>query len=127
MLHSVQCGSTECQAVSQTGLGINNQLRLTDMERGSETLQVLNPVAQVDVEKVTVAGRVTVLTGKKIGLCSNRKPGSATALNRIAELLSGQFTGLTFERFDFPTQFPPEAIPQMADSGCDAIISASAD
>ena len=97
------------------------------MKGVGEVLEVMNPVADVDVKQVAQGPRLTLLTGKKIGLCSNRKPGATATLDRVAERLGEELENVTFERFNFAFPFPPAAIQQMAESNCDGFVAASAD
>ncbi len=93
-----------------------------------QTLEVLNPDADIDARKIRPAQRVQVLAGKKIGLASNRKPGANWVLKRVSQSLSKQFSGVTFENFDFVERpFTKAAIEMMSKSGCDAFVGSNAD
>ena len=97
------------------------------MQGVQATLEVLNPVADVDVKQLGKARRLADLTGKKVGLCSNRKPGAGWVLDSVAQLLAERYENVRFERFDFPFPFPLAGIEQMAESGFDALVGTSAD
>ncbi len=97
------------------------------MKGSGAALEVKNPVAEVDVKQVGQARRLTQLAGKKIGLCSNRKPGANWTLDSVAQLLGERHEDIRFERFDFTFPFSLAAIERMSESNCDGFIGTNAD
>ncbi len=94
-------------------------------EKFSATL--MNPVAKVETEAaVTPAARLTCLKDKKIALWWNGKAKGNVALNTIAERLKKDFNAETvfFKQDLFPDE---KAFAAVTDSGCAAVIAATAD
>lgn len=96
-------------------------------ENKAGVLEVLDPVAAVAAKAVSPARRLSDLSGRKIGLYSNNKPGADVVLAEIAKLLGAKFHNLKFENFCHSYPHGNDILENMAKSGCDAIISASAD
>lgn len=92
-----------------------------------EVLEVLDPVATVAAKTIHPAPRLRDLSGRQIGLYSNTKPGADVGLEEVARLLEGKFQNLKFERFYHGAPHGVDALEKVAKSGCDAIISATAD
>ena len=66
------------------------------------TLEVLNPIAQIEVQRGKPAPRVPDLNNKTIGLYWNRKARGDVALRKVEELLKKRFTDLKFTWFETP-------------------------
>jgi hypothetical protein len=94
-------------------------------------LLVLNPVAQkAGKAEFHAAKRPQNLSGKKIGLYDNGKPGGDVVQRRLVERLEARFQGLQFPRYSGTiggratlTAKGAEAIA----NGCDAVIGIRAD
>ncbi len=97
------------------------------MEASVGALEVLDPVATLAAKTVPPAPRLADLNGRKIGLWSNTKPGATAGLEEVVRLLEAKFKGLTFERFGYGAPHGVDALETVVKSGCDAIISATAD
>lgn len=91
------------------------------------TLEVLDPVAVIAPETFPSAPRLRDLSGHKIGLYSNTKPGADGGLEEVARLLEGKFQGVKFEKFGQSHPHGFELLEKITKSGCQAIISATAD
>ena len=63
------------------------------------TLEVLHPVSKKVENAGRSAPRLDTLDGKVIGLYWNHKPGGEAALQRVHELLTQRFSGLTTKMF----------------------------
>ena len=88
---------------------------------------VMNPVAKVETEAaITPAARLTCLEGKKIALWWNGKSKGNVALNTIAERLKKDYNAETvfFKQDLFHSE---EAFAAVADTGCAAVVAATAD
>lgn len=88
---------------------------------------VMNPVAKVETEAaVTPAARLTCLEGKKIALWWNGKSKGNVALNTIAEGLKKDYNAeiVFFKQDLFPSE---EAFVALGDTGCVAVVAATAD
>lgn len=59
---------------------------------------VLNPVADVEIEKFGVADQLDDFSGECIGLWRNGKPNGDVFLNEVAEQLESRFHGMTTVR-----------------------------
>ncbi|MBI2910266.1 MAG: hypothetical protein HYX92_21700 [Chloroflexi bacterium] len=94
---------------------------------GEGILEVLGPVALVGSKAIRPASRLGVLSGCKIGLYWNTKPGGDLGLEEVARLLEERFQDLKFERFSCGHPHGKEILEKVAKSGCDAIIGATAD
>ena len=95
------------------------------------SLQVLNPVAQrAGKAKFQAAARTPDLTGRRIGLYDNGKPGGGVVQERLIERLGARFEGLEFRRYSGTiggrstlTAKGAQAIAE----GCDAVIGIRGD
>lgn len=64
------------------------------------TIEVLNPVARrAGKTSFVPAKRLQNVSGKKIGLYDNGKPGGDVVQRRLIERLSARFERLTFPRY----------------------------
>lgn len=91
------------------------------------SLEVLDPVAAIAAKTAPAAPRLRDLSGPKIGLYSNTKPGADGGLDEVARLLGEKFQNLTFEKFGQSHPHGLELLEKIAKSGCEAIISSTAD
>ena len=87
--------------------------------------EVLNPNAEREVVIATPAPRLPTLSGKKVGLFSNGKPGADVVLDSVMTLLQGKFDNIQFERFPLFLSVGEENIRKMAE--CDAVVAAIGD
>lgn len=96
---------------------------------GPETLRVLNPVGVLRYTPIPHAPRVKDLNNKTIGLYWNHKARGNVALDRVKELLSARYTGLTFEWFETPVsvEATSEWFTNVRNKGVDAFIASSGD
>jgi dipeptidase len=93
------------------------------------SLQVLNPVAVYQFKPLSPAKRLKELKNKKIGLYWNHKARGNIALERVKELLSERFEGMTFEWFETPisSEASPEWFETVRKSGVDGIVASTGD
>ncbi|MBI2906679.1 MAG: hypothetical protein HYX92_03365 [Chloroflexi bacterium] len=96
-------------------------------DTGVRVLEVLDPVAAIAAKTVRPAPRLRDLSGRKIGLYSNTKPGADVGLEEVARMLQTRFQGLKFEKFSYIYPHGNDIIDKMAQSGCEGIVSATAD
>ncbi|MBI4191458.1 MAG: hypothetical protein HY525_13095 [Betaproteobacteria bacterium] len=94
---------------------------------GVASLEVMNPVAQIEEGSVRPAARLKDLAGKRIALWWNKKPGGNFAVDRVAELLANRYPGIELRRFSYPFPTNPAALQEVLDSKCDAVIGTSGD
>lgn len=96
---------------------------------GQSSLRVLNPVAILEFEPIAPAKRLTDLTNKKIGLYWNMKARGNVALDRVKEVLSERFAGMTFEWFEQHHSIEPskEWFEKIKKSGVDGIVASTGD
>ena len=77
-------------------MNTNNSARV---KKSEHSLLLLNPVATLQFRPLPHAKRLKDLNNKKIGLYWNYKAQGDVALNRVKELLSERFQGMSFEWF----------------------------
>jgi len=96
---------------------------------GHDALRVLSPVGVLRFKPIPHAPRVKDLNGKKIGLYWNHKARGNVALDRVRELLSERFTGLTFEWFETPVSVEAsgEWFTNVRNNGGDAFVASTGD
>jgi len=87
--------------------------------------EVLNPNAEREMVAGTPAPRLPTLSGKKIGLFANGKPGAEVVLDSVMRLLQGKFDNTRFEMFPLFLNVGEENIRKMA--ACDAVVAAIGD
>ena len=93
-------------------------------------LEVLNPVAKLSTQEVTLAARLGDLSGKTIGLWWNNKASGNTVNQFTAEFLAEKFKGIHFKEYfgtigmedRHASDEQLETIPKE----CDAVIGALA-
>lgn len=97
--------------------------------KNSYSLRILNPVGILNVQPLSPAKRLSDLKNKKIGLYWNRKARGNVALDRVKELLSQKYDGLSFEWFETPVSV--EASPQWFENvkkkGVHGVVGATGD
>jgi hypothetical protein len=97
--------------------------------KGGFSLQVLNPVGVLRFKPIPYAPRLKDLKNKKIGLYWNHKARGNIALDRVRELLSQRFAGITFEWFETPVsvEAPKEWFRNVKQRGVDGIVASTGD
>jgi len=97
--------------------------------KGGFSLQVLNPVGVLRFKPIPYAPRLKDLKNKKIGLYWNHKARGNIALDRVRELLSQRFAGITFEWFETPVsvEAPKEWFQNVKQRGMDGIVASTGD
>jgi len=83
-----------------------------------ETLEVLNPVAEISKKDVNPAQRFSDLSGKAIGLFWNGKPSGDTVNRLTAELLAKKIQGVQFKNY---TGSQGSIVRQMSSDDADTI------
>jgi hypothetical protein len=98
-------------------------------KKGSYTLRVLNPVGVLRFKPIPYASRLKDLRNKKIGLYWNRKARGNIALDRVRELLSERYEGVTFEWFErsHMLEAPKEWFENIKNKGVDALVASTGD
>jgi hypothetical protein len=98
-------------------------------QRGQYSLRVLNPVGILRFNPLPYARRLKDLHKKKIGLYWNNKARGDVALERIKDLLSERFEGITFECFETPisVEATKEWFEKVKKSGVDGIVASTGD
>jgi hypothetical protein len=95
-------------------------------------LKVLNPVAEiVRKEEISLAPRLSDLSGKTIGFYWNAKPSGDTINKATADLLGKKFKGMRFKNYfgsmgGVMRQASAEDVALMAKE-CDAVVGSLAD
>lgn len=99
------------------------------MQAEKHSMMVLNPVGILKYRPIPPAQRLSDLANKKIGLYWNHKARGDVALNRVSELLSERYEGMTFEWFETPVsvEASPEWFAAVKASGVDALVASSGD
>ena len=101
----------------------------TEEKKEQCSLRVLNPVAIHKFTPLSPAKRLKDLRNKKIGLYWNHKARGDVALNRVKELFSDRFEGISFEWFE--TAISEEASEQWFESvkksGVHGVIASTGD
>jgi hypothetical protein len=102
---------------------------ISSQEKAEYSLQVLNPTAVLKFKPLSPAKRLKDLKNKKIGLNWNSKARGEVALNRVKDLLSERFEGMSFEWFDSgPNVGVPEGwFENVKRSGIDGVVGATGD
>ncbi len=101
----------------------------TQEENDRHSLRVLNPVAIRRFKPMSPAKRIKDLNNKKIGLYWNYKARGDVALNRVKELLSEQFEGMSFEWFETGPfhEGTEEWFESVRESGVDGLVATTGD
>lgn len=98
-------------------------------KKGENSLKILNPTAVLKYEPVPPAKRLKDLRNKKIGFFWNSKARGDVALNRVRELLSERFEGMSFEWFRTgPIQGASEEwFENVRNSGVNGVVASTGD
>ena len=98
-------------------------------QKGEYVLKVLSPVGILKFNPIPPAKRLKDLQNKKIGLYWNHKARGNTALERVKELLSERFKGMTFEWFETPVsvEASKEWFQNVKKSNVAGIVAATGD
>ena len=101
----------------------------TDEKKSQYSLQVLNPVGVHKFTPLSPAKRLTDLKNKKIGLYWNQKARGNIALDRVRELLSERYEGVTFEWFEtgISLEASKEWFENVKKKGVDGIVASTGD
>jgi len=102
---------------------------LTQEEKGRYSLQVLNPIAILRYSPLPPAKRLPELKNKKIGLYWNHKARGNIALERVKELLTERYAGMTFEWFETPisVEATKEWFENVKKRGVDGVVASTGD
>jgi len=95
------------------------------------TLEMMNPMGVIEPPTILgISQRVPDLTGKRIALMHNNKPGASNLLDALQKLLSKRYPTATFVRgYETGPVMPPKD-PDMykkAAAACDTFIFAMGD
>ena len=106
-----------------------NRKTLSQGQKDTYLLQVLNPVGVLKFNPIPPAKRLKDLKNKKIGLYWNRKARGDVALERVKELLSQRFKGIIFEWFETPvsTEASQEWFENVKKRNVDGVVAATGD
>ena len=91
-----------------------------------DELTVLDPTAEMDVERIPLAPRPPDLAGKRIGFLDNSKEKAEEILRRIEERLRERFAvgPVLWRRKEFYTKPAPTPFIEELARQCDVVISA---
>ena len=106
-----------------------NERISTEEGKSQISMQVLNPVAVHRFEPLSPAKRLKELKNKKIGLYWNHKAKGDIALDRVKEILSERYEGMTFEWFEtlISVEASKEWFEKVKKSGVDGVVAATGD
>ena len=95
----------------------------------SFSLRVMNPVGVLNFKPMPPARRLTEFKNKKIGLYWNHKARGNVALDRVKELLSQRFEGMSFEWFETPisVEASKEWFENVRKKGVDGVVGSTGD
>ena len=95
------------------------------------SLRVLNPVGILQFHPLSPAPRLKDLKNRKIGLYWNHKARGNVALDRVRELLSEKYEGMTFEWFETAQSVAVEASKEWFEnikkSGVEGVVASTGD
>ncbi len=93
----------------------------------SRIIEVLDPTAQADEQKLKLATRLNDLNGKTLGMLDNSKPNFDLFLDRVEELLRQHYKIAKIVRAKKDgAGIPFKDIARFV-SGCDAVITGMCD
>lgn len=96
-----------------------------------EKLVIANPVAETDVVRIQPATRPTDLSGRRVGLYWNLKPGGNIGLDQVEKLLSARYPSATFVRVEGSVGASVRHLtPADADrvtAACDVVVGTTGD
>ena len=98
-------------------------------KKGSYGLRVSNPVGILRFKPIPHAPRLKDLKNKKIGLYWNHKARGNIALDRVRELLSEKYEGMSFEWFETPVSVEAsrEWFENIKKRGVDGLVASTGD
>jgi len=101
-------------------------------EQGKEgvfSLPILNPTAVLRYTPMPPAKRLPDLKNKKIGLYWNHKARGNIALERVKELLTERYPGMTFEWFEtaISVEATREWFENVKKRGVDGVVASTGD
>lgn len=101
----------------------------TQGRKGRYSLQILNPTAILRYSPLPPAKRLQELKNKKIGLYWNHKARGNIALERVKELLTERYEGMTFEWFETPISMEAtkEWFENVKKRGVDGVVASTGD
>jgi len=101
----------------------------TEEKKEQCSLWVLNPVAIHKFTPLSPAKRLKDLRNRKIGLYWNHKARGNIALDRVKELLSERYEGITFEWFEtfISVEASKEWFENIKKRGIDGIVASTGD
>jgi hypothetical protein len=94
-----------------------------------KTITILNPVSKPKVTKININPRPKNIAGLRVAMVDNTKPNFSIFLDRIEELLIGQYKVSSVTRYVKPgrTQpIAPQVITEIKEK-CDIAITGSGD
>ena len=93
------------------------------------SLKVFNPVGLFRFSPLPYANRLKDLHNKKIGLYWNNKARGEVALERVKELLSERYEGITYEWFEtaISVEATKEWFEKVKKSGVHAVVASTGD
>ena len=93
------------------------------------SLKILNPVGILNFKPLPPAPRLKELNNKKIGLYWNHKARGNVALDRVKELLSQRFEGMTFEWFEtrISVEATKEWFEDVRKKGVNGVVASTGD
>lgn len=97
--------------------------------KGVYSMQVLNPVGIRNFKPISPAKRLRELKNKKIGLYWNHKARGNVALDRVKELFTERYEGVTFEWFETPisAEASKEWLDNVKKKGIDGVVASTGD
>ncbi len=106
-----------------------NSRSSTQKGKSEFSLNVLNPTAIRKFRPLSPAKRLEDLRNKKIGLYWNTKAHGDVALNRVKELLSERFEGVSFQWFKTGpvNEASEDWFENVRKSGVNAVIASTGD
>ncbi len=98
-------------------------------KKNQQVLRVLNPTVTLKFKPISHAKRLEDLKDKRIGLYWNSKAHGDIALNRVKELLSERFEGMSFEWFELGSIEEAKRgwFEKVVKSGVDGVVGATGD
>src|SRR4030067_2538923 len=95
----------------------------------SYSLRIMNPVGVLNFKPIPPARRLTQFKNKKIGLYWNHKARGNIALDRVRELLSEKYEGMSFEWFETPVSVEAsrEWFENIKKRGVDGLVASTGD
>jgi hypothetical protein len=99
------------------------------MTSGQHVLRVLNPIGILAFTPLPPAPRLKDLNNKKIGLYWNHKARGNVALDRVREVFSERYQGMSFEWFETPisVEASEEWFANVKKRGVDGVVASTGD